>query len=99
MATIGYNEGYYSRSKWNDLAFQGEAEINAVSNMVAVGSVVVGGQSTIPAVSSFSSEGTKIFLGTANIQGTSNFSSEGTQIFRELHFSGLDFFNCAYAQK
>ena len=53
MATIGYNEGYYSRSKWNDLAFQGEAEINAVSNMVAVGSIIIGGQSTIPAVSSF----------------------------------------------
>ena len=35
MATIGYNEGYYSRSKWNDLAFQGRAIITAVSSAQA----------------------------------------------------------------
>ena len=30
MATIGYNQGYYSRSKYNDLAFQADANISAV---------------------------------------------------------------------
>ena len=35
MASIGYNKGYYSRSKYNDLAFQAEATITQTSSVTA----------------------------------------------------------------
>ena len=59
MATIGYNEGYYSRSKWNDLAFQAEVIVTAVSSAQAQGSLIISGSSVISAVSDASVVGTK----------------------------------------
>ena len=35
MASIGYNQGYYSRSKYNNLAHQAEATIAGVSGFSA----------------------------------------------------------------
>ena len=80
MATIGYNEGYYSRSKWNDLAFQGRAIITAVSSAQAQGSIIVSAASVISAVSDASVVGTKIFLGSSFVQANSQFISAGQRV-------------------
>ena len=66
MATIGYNEGYYSRSKWNDLAFQAEVIVTAVSSAQAQGSVIISGSSVISAVSDASVVG-PLFKQTLNL--------------------------------
>ena len=80
MASIGYNQGYYSRSKYNDLAHQAEATIAGVSGVSASGVIIKLGAGTIAGTSGFSSIGTQLDLGTATIQATSGFSSVGTQI-------------------
>ena len=80
MATIGYNEGYYSRSKWNDLTFQGRATISAVSSAQAQGAIVVSAASVINAVSDANAIGTKIFLGSSFVQANSQFISAGQRV-------------------
>ena len=80
MATIGYNEGYYSRSKWNDLAFQAEVIVTAVSSAQAQGSLIISGSSVISAVSDASVVGTKIFLGSSLVQANSQFISAGQRL-------------------
>ena len=62
MATIGYNQGYYSRSKYNDLAFQAEATIQGVSGVSATRQIH-GGSATIQGVSGFTAVGTQIDQG------------------------------------
>ena len=84
MASIGYNQGYYSRSKYNDLAHQAEATIAGVSGGSATSVIVVDGSSTISGTSGFSSIGTQIDLGTATVQAVSAFSSVVTSVAARL---------------
>ena len=63
MASIGYNQGYYSRSKYNNLSFQGRATLAGVSGGSATSVFVVDGSSTISGTSGFTSKGTQLDLG------------------------------------
>ena len=47
MASIGYNQGYYSRSKYNELAHQAEATIAGVSGGSASGVIITVGASLL----------------------------------------------------
>ena len=68
MASIGYNKGYYSRSKYNDLALQAEATIQGVSGATATGTQVDVTTAVIQAVSGFTATGTQIDRAVATIR-------------------------------
>ena len=67
MASIGYNQGYYSRSKYNDLAHQAEATTAAVSNVTATSVRIKPASVTIAAVSNLNVIGTQIDLSLIHI--------------------------------
>ena len=77
MASIGYNKGYYSRSKYNDLAFQAEATISATSGATARNTV--SGVATIQANSNLTGFGRIQFQQSATIQATTKSTSSRTQ--------------------
>jgi len=77
MASIGYNKGYYSRSKYNDLAFQAEATIQVVSGATATGTQVDVTTAVIQAVSGFTATGTQIDRAVANIVAVSDVNAVG----------------------
>ena len=60
MASIGYNKGYYSRSKYNDLAFQAEATIQATTDGSATITQIHNETAVIQAASGFTAVGTQI---------------------------------------
>ena len=75
MASIGYNKGYYSRSKFNDLAFQAEATVSATSGATARNTV--SGVATIQANSNLTGFARILFQESATIQANTNFLAVG----------------------
>ena len=80
MASIGYNKGFYGRSKWNELAIQATSTIAATTSGAGTLTQVHVETAVIAATSGFSAEGTQIDKATATIQAVSGFNAQGTQI-------------------